>query len=231
MDTAIDEAAEPFFGQEVIDVGLAEAGGDSGEQLVFKAVIEAAERAGKNVGFSAAFVADDFGAFDADEGGGVSELAQAACGFSGDELAVGKNLEEAIRVFGEKIEKVGMHEWFSAEEAEEAVAVGLGIIDEPIEFFEFDFGLGLVDVDPTSLAAEVAAIEHGDVKEGGEVDAVFEAFFEALDGAHALVTEVPCHLHEMAMVGGGEDAAGELKNHERARDRELVRRINARGAL
>ena len=59
VDAAGDERAKPGFGEQVVDIGLAEAGGDAGEEFLLEAVVEAAQRVGENVGFTSAFVAND----------------------------------------------------------------------------------------------------------------------------------------------------------------------------
>ena len=96
----------------------------------------------------------------------------------GDHLTVSEDLEVAVGVLGEEVEEAGVEEGFAAEDAEEAVAVVAGVVDEAVEFIEFDEVAGGVDVDPAALAAEVAAVDDAEVEEGGEDDALFEALFE-----------------------------------------------------
>ena len=47
--------------------------------------------------------------------------------FVGDELAVGEDLEVSVRVRGEQIEQLRVHERLAAEDAEEGVPVRLGV--------------------------------------------------------------------------------------------------------
>ena len=72
VDAPVDEAVEPLFGEEVVDVGLAEAGGDAGEEFLVEAVAQAAEGTVEDVFATAAEVAGLIAAFDADEGGAVA---------------------------------------------------------------------------------------------------------------------------------------------------------------
>ena len=80
-------------------------------------------------------------------------------------------------MLGEEVEQLRVHERLAAEDAEEAVAVGLGVVDEPVQVVEVDLDLGLIDVDPAALAAQIAGVEDGDVEERREIDAVLAAAF------------------------------------------------------
>ena len=213
VDAPVDEAVEPFFGEEVVDIGLAEAGGDAGEEFLVEAVAEAAEGAVEDVFAAAAEVAGLVGAFDADEGGAIAELAEFLGGLFGDHLAVGEDLKVAVGVLGEEVEEAGVEEGFAAEDTEEAITVLAGVVDEAVEFVEFDEVAGGVDVDPAALAAEVAAVDDAEVEEGGEDDAFFKALFEEVDGAGAFESEIPRHGAEEAGVDRAGDAGTELKDH------------------
>ena len=49
VDARVDERAQPRFVEQVVDVGLAEAGGHAGEQFVVEAVSQAAQGAVEHV--------------------------------------------------------------------------------------------------------------------------------------------------------------------------------------
>ena len=214
VHAAIDERAQPFFGQQVADVGLAEAGGDSSEQFVFDAVIESAQRAREHVLFSTAFVADDLGAFDAHQRRHIAELPQIFCDLFGDQLTIGKDLEEAIWMLREEVEQLRMHEGFTAKNAEEAVAVGLCLIHESIQLIEFNLHLWLVDIDPAALAAEIAGVQNRNVEKRREVLAALHPIFVQLHRARPFKSEIPRHLQQKAGIGGAQNTAAELKYHK-----------------
>jgi hypothetical protein len=50
----------------------------------------------------------------------------------------------------EEPDQVGMHERLAAQDPEEAVAVLLGVPDQPVELLEREQVRGLVDVDPAA---------------------------------------------------------------------------------
>ena len=72
-----------------------------------------------------------------------------------------------------------MHEGLAAEDAEEAVAVLLGVVHQSVQLVELDrVARRLVHIDPAALAAEVAAVEDGDVEERREILALLHPFLE-----------------------------------------------------
>ena len=94
-------------------------------------------------------------------------------------------------MLGEEVEEFVVHERFAAEDAEERVAMRLGLVDHPVELVKIDFGFGFIDIDPAPLATEVAGVDDGKVKERGEKDPLAEAFLVKIDGTHAFDAEVP----------------------------------------
>ena len=54
----------------------------------------------------------------------------------GDQLAVGEDLEVAVRVRGEQIEQLRVQERLAAENAEVGVAVRLGVVDDAVQLVE-----------------------------------------------------------------------------------------------
>lgn len=213
MNPLLDELAEPRFGEEFLDIGLADAGGDAGEESGAEGGFEAAEGAFEDVDIASAFVTDDFVAFDGDERGCVPDLGQPGCDFIGDALSVREDLEIAIGVTGEDVEKAGVEEGFAAEDAKEAISFTFGVGDEAVHLLGGDLVCVGGDIDPAALAAEVAAVEDGDVEEGGEELAFFHAAFESLDAEDSFDAEVPQELSDAAGRGGAEDAEGEFGEH------------------
>ena len=213
VDAHVDEAAQPGLGEEVVDVRLAEAGGHAGEHAGVEAVLQAAEGAGEHVGLAAALVADDLGALDADERGDVSELAHGGGGFLGDHLAVGKDLEVGVRVHGEKVEELRVHEGLAAEDAEEGIAPPLGVVHDLVQLVEVQGLARLIDIDPAALAAEVAGVQDGNVKEGREELALLHALLVKHHRARPLVAEIPADLGQAKRIDGAQDAGGEGEEH------------------
>ena len=178
VDAPVDQAVQPFFREEIVNIGLAEAGGHASEEFLIEAVSKAAQSAAEDVFAAAAEVADMTGAFDADQGGAVPELAQFFGHFFGDHLAVGEDLEIAVRMLRQEVEEAGVEEGLAAEHSEEAVPMGAGIIDEAVQLVEFDHIARGVDVYPAPLTAEIAAIDDAEVEEWWKDDAPLETLFE-----------------------------------------------------
>src|SRR5690606_31430323 len=116
---------------------------------------------------------------------------------------------------GKEVEKLWMKERFSAEDPKKAVSVCLRLVDHSIERLDLDLYLRLIDIHPAALASQIAAVQNGEVKEGGKILALLETFLMSLDGPGAFVPEVPGHFHQEALVSGAQDSCGELKNHGR----------------
>src|SRR6185436_18554068 len=119
-------------------------------------------------------------AFDADERRGIAQLAQATRHLLSNELAIGEDLEVAVRMSRQQVEQLRMHERLAAKQAEEGVAVSLGVRDGAAQRVQVD-GILLLDVDPATLAAQVAGIENGEVKKRRKVFTAAQATFEPLD--------------------------------------------------
>ena len=62
--------------------------------------------------------------------------------FVGDELAVGEDLEIAVRMRREQIEQLRVHERLAAEDAEERVPVRLRVGDRAVQRLEIDLSRG-----------------------------------------------------------------------------------------
>ena len=209
-NTHFDEAVGPFVADHVVDVGFTNAGADACEEFGVKAVLEACHGAGVDFFTAAAFVTDDFAAFHADERGDVAEFAEFLGDFFGDELAVGEDLKVGVGVVAEDLEEFLVHEGFSAEDAEEAVASSFGFVDHFVHGGDVELVLLGFDVYPAALALEVATVDDGNVEEGGEVFALFHPLFVKHDGAGSFDSEVPEEFPYEAFVGLEQNAFGHL---------------------
>ena len=100
-----------------------------------------------------------------------------------------------------------------AENAEEGIAMFLGVHDEAVEILEGNHGLGRGHIDPAPLAAQVAAIDDGDVEKRRKYFSFFQLALEALHGEHALESEVIGKLPEEPCIHGAHHAIGEGRQH------------------
>src|SRR5205823_10954443 len=92
----------------------------------------------------------------------------------GDELAVGEDLEVTVGVFGEHLDQVRVHEGLAADNAEEDVAHRPGLAHQLVERGRLNDLLFGGDIDPATLAAQIAAVDDRHIKEGGEVFSSFQ---------------------------------------------------------
>jgi len=76
------------------------------------------------------------------------------------------------------------------------------------------------DVHPAALAAEVAGIEHGDVKERRKVLALFQPFFKPLHTPHPAPAEVVGKLPEQTLICLEQNPFGHSEVHKRIIVRE-----------
>ena len=186
---------------------------DADEAIAVLAVLQAAQGAGQNVGLAAALVADDLGAFDADERGDVPELAHGGGGLFGDHLAIREDLEVGVRVHREEVEELRVHEGLAAEDAEEGVPMPLGVVHDLVQLVEVQRLARFIDIDPAALAAEVAGVQDGDVEEGREELALLHALLVQHHRTRPLVAEIPADLRQAKRIDGAQDAGGEGEEH------------------
>src|SRR3989449_2091220 len=212
VHAALDEFLQPLFGQQLVHIRLADAGGHSGKKPGTETMFQPAHRFVEHVLLAAALITRDFTAFDADQGRGVAQFAQAIRDFLRDELAVGEKLKVTVGVRGEQVEQLRVHERFAAEDAEERVPVPFGVGDGAIERVQVD-GVLLLHIHPAALATEVARVDDGKIEERGEVFAALDAPLELLDRQHPLHAEVPDKLPQATLVGRAQDAAGKSGQH------------------
>ena len=215
VDAHLDQPAQPGFGHE-LDVGLADARGDADEQPVAAAGLEARSVLVSTCSPAAALVADDLGAFDADERRDVAEPRELARDLVGDELPVGEDLEVAVGMRGEEIEQLRMQERLAAEDAEVGVAVRLGVADDAVQLVERELLRGRRHVHPAALAAQLTAGDDRDEEERREVLAAPPPPLVELDRAHALDAEVVDELRHHLRLGLGQHALGQREQHDQA---------------
>ena len=201
-----DELVEPRFAEQVVEIRLAQAGGDAGEQARVEAVAQTAQGAVEHVLVPAALVAHSAAAFDADERSRVAKLLQSTRGFLRDELAVGENLEVTIRMLREEVEQLRMHERLAAEDAEEAVPVLARVVHRAVQSVEIDRLARCLHVHPAALAAEVARVQDAQIKKRREVNALLLALLEQHHRARAFDAKIPRDLAEAVRGDGGGDA-------------------------
>ncbi len=213
VDPLFDQLTEPGFGQQFLDIRLAYAGGHTGEQTRTQRGFQAPQRTFEDVYIAAAFVADDLVPLDGDEWCGIADFRQTRGDFVGDALAVGEDLKIAVGVVGENVEQTGVEEGLSAENAEESVPLGFGVVDESVHLLGGDLMCVSGDVDPTTLAAQIAAVEDRDVEEGRKELAFLQTLFEPFDAEDAFHPKVPQELSDATRRRGAQDAESEIREH------------------
>src|SRR5262249_44169789 len=147
------------------------------------------------------YVTNDLSPLDADERRYVAQPAQLLGYLVGDKLAVGKHLKVAVRMLGQHLQKLGMHERFTADDAEEDVAHLLSFVHHFGERWRTDGLLLGGDINPATLAAQITAIDDRDVEEGWKDFAAFEPGLVPFDREHPFPAHVPGQLPEGPLVG------------------------------
>jgi hypothetical protein len=168
VDAHRDQPSQPRFGDE-LDVGLTDARGDADQQPVAAACLQTVERFGQDLGASATFVADDLGAFDAEERRDVAETRELARDLVGNQLAVREDLEVAVGMCREQIEQLRMEEGLTTQNAKVGVPVRLGVVDDPVQLLERHLLRGCRHIHPAPLAAQLTARDDRDEEERREV--------------------------------------------------------------
>src|SRR5439155_9360795 len=92
MHASVDQLSQPVRSEQFIDVGLANAGGNTGQNFFAQAMVQPAQRFVEDIFFAASLIAGDLAAFDADEWSDIPKLAQPPGSLLGDELAIGEKL-------------------------------------------------------------------------------------------------------------------------------------------
>ena len=212
--THVDEFVDPFFGEQVIDIGFAETGADTCQQFVVQTVLDALHGFGIDVITSAAFVADDFVTFDADQGSRVAQLAKFFRNLIGNKLPIRKNLKVAVGMTFENFQELGMHERFPAENPEEGIPHFLRFLNEPGHGFDIDLFLLGSDINPAALATQVAAVDDRDIQERGEEFSPFEAFFVLVNRQGAFEAKVVSQFPDKSFVCLHENPFGHFQVHK-----------------
>ena len=162
---------------------------------------------------AAAFVADDFGAFDAEERRDVAEARQLASDLVGDELSVREDLEVAVGMGREQVEQLRMEERLATQNAEVGVPVRLGVVDDPVQLLERHLLRGCGHVHPAPLAAQLTARDDRDEEERREVLPAPPPALVELDRANALDAEVVDELRHDLGSGFREHALRQGEQH------------------
>ena len=123
-------------------------------------------------------------------------------------------------MLSQDVEQPLIHEWLTAEDAEEAVARLARLADEPVQLLRLNLLLFCADVHPTALTAEVAGIEHGDVQEWRKVLALLQPFLEPLHTPHPAPAEVVGKLPEQTLIRLEQNPLGHPEVHARTIVRE-----------
>src|SRR5262245_57775447 len=97
-----------------------------------------------------------------------------------------------------EVQQFRMQEGFAAEDAEIAIAVTLGVVDDPVQILERKALGWSFHIDPTALTAQLATGNHRDEQEWRERHTTLQAALVFLDRTDALdaevVDELPDHL-------------------------------------
>lgn len=164
----LDESIDPFLPQEVVDVGASQAGADTREDSRIQGILKTLQRLAQHPGPTAPLIADDLGPLHGNQRGDVPELPHSFRPFGGNEVAVGEDLEIAIRVLGEHVEQLRVQERLAPDNAEEHISHLPGLAHQFVERLRADGLLLQADIDPTPLAAEVTGINDRHIQERRE---------------------------------------------------------------
>ena len=83
-----------------------------------------------------------------------------------------------------------MHEWFTAEDTEEAVPMLFCVVYQIVHVVKADQMLRLIHVHPATLTTEVTAVGDRDVKKRRECDALAKTLLKALNRPHAFIAKI-----------------------------------------
>jgi hypothetical protein len=109
-------------------------------------------------------------------------------------------------MLSQKLEEFGIHERLPSQDPEKPVPVGFGLVHHLVEIIEFDLHLRFIDIDPTSLATEVAAVQNRDVEEGRKVFPLLESALKFLNRKHPLPSKIPRKLREKLFISGSKNS-------------------------
>src|SRR5262245_19679237 len=108
-----------------------------------------------------------------------------------------------------------MHERLAADDAEEDIAHDPRFANKLMKCLRFHRFQLRGNIDPAALAAQVTAVDDGDIEKGRKHLAAFQAALVSFDRQHPPQTHVPGKLPQEALVGFEEKAFEEGKIHVR----------------
>lgn len=196
-----DQTVDPFIGNKVVNVGFANAGADADEQFVLDCVLDTLHRLVQHAVSTTTGIADDFGTFDTDERSDIAEATKFLGDFVGDEVSVGEDLKIDVAIGFEDFQQIAVHEGFATENPKEAIPHRFGLGDGFVRCFQFDAVLFRTNVDPTSLASQITAIDDRKVEERREELAFLEPSFVFVNAQKAANAERPASFQEEAFIG------------------------------
>src|SRR5262245_1927387 len=170
-------------------------------------------RLAEHIGPAAPLVADNLRPLDADQRRDVAHPPQALRLLVGDELAVGKDLEVAIRMRFEQLEELRMHERLAADDAEEDVAHLLRFAHELVKRLRRHRLHLRRHIDPAALAAQIARVDDTDVEEWRKDLPALEPPLVPLYAKCALHAHVPGELPQQTLIRFEQHALGHLEEH------------------
>ena len=179
---------------------LFRSGANARHHVVFKTVFDTSQGLLINIGSTATFIADDFVPFDTDQRRDVSEFEESASFLIGDELPVGKDLEITVRMSFQNLEQFRMHERLTADDAKECVPLLLRFCYEFVHRGKIDRLLLARDIDPASLAPQIAAVDDRNIQKRREELPFLHASSMPEDRQGTLDAEIPDKLPEQSLV-------------------------------
>jgi len=118
-----------------------------------------------------------------------------------------------LAMAAEDLQNLGVHKRLAAENAEEGVSHRLRFGDQPVHRGWFNPSLLSRDIDPATLAAQVAGVDDRDIEEWWEEFAAFEPRFVQLNRADAFDSEIPDEFPEQPFIGFEQQTFGKSKIH------------------
>jgi len=208
-----NQSIHPSFVDEIIEVRFADARANAGDYVVGCAVVKALHSFAQDLLAAAALVADNLGSLDTNQRSHIATFTQLGGDVAGNEMAIRKHLEVAIRMAAKDFQYVGVHEGFAADNAEEIIALLIGLADDARKGFDLDFFLLGRNIDPAALTTQVTTVDDRDVEKGRKEVAASESAFMLPDRPHPLKGKIVGELPEQASVGFGEESFGVAEVH------------------
>ena len=132
--------------------------------------------------------------------------------FEGQGLAAADDLKITVAVRGQQVEQLGMRKGLTPQNAEEAVAGRLGLVDEPIHSGQVESQLlGLAA--RSGAAPRTAIVDDRKEKYRRKKLASSQPPLMPLDRTRPLVAQVEGQLPEQSQIGFAEQAPGKSEDH------------------